>query len=84
MTPEQRNRMTTALAVLPEGVWEVWTSNSYRRLTSRIGGRISGGDGGVLHGQVHRDGQPDLSMTELQLAALCELKNLCTELVQDN
>lgn len=43
-----------------------------------------GGDGGVLHAYKQRDGHPDLSMTELQLAALCELKNLCSELALDN
>lgn len=43
-------------AAMTEGPWEVWTSNSFRRITAQ-----GGQDGGVLSGTIQRhDGQPDL------------------------
>lgn len=38
------------------GPWRLWTSNSYRRISSDA----TGYDGDVLHATVHSDGQPDL------------------------
>lgn len=67
--------LTECIGKLPGGLWEVWTSNSYRRITATENGR-SGPDGGVLHALTHRsDGHPDLSMTAEQLWALCALRN---------
>ncbi len=67
--------MAECVRKLPGGVWEVWTSNSYRRITANENGR-SGPDGGVLHALTHRaDGHPDLSMTAEELWALCALRN---------
>ena len=71
-------RLTAALAELrsiaerlPAGVWETWTACSYRRITAR-----GGPDGGVLHAHKHRsDGHPDLSWTEAQCRAACDLVN---------
>jgi hypothetical protein len=80
MTPEQREALTKALAALPGGEWEVWTSCSFRRITARVNGR-SGQDGGVLSGVVQRDGHPDLSMSERQLMALCTLRNTIAEIL---
>lgn len=80
MTPEQLDALRKALAALPGGEWEVWTSCSFRRITARINGR-SGQDGGVLSGVVQRDGHPDLSMSERQLEALCVLRNTVAEIV---
>ena len=75
MTGEQRSKLVSALMALPAGPWEVWTSCSFRRVS-----RQGGGDGDVLHGTVQRDGHPDLSMTERQLQALCDLRNLAVEI----
>lgn len=64
-------RLARADAELPEGPWEVWSSCSFRRITGP-----DGKDGGVLSGEVQRsDGHPDLSMSERQLQALCDLRN---------
>lgn len=55
-TAEQRAAWTKLAEAATKGPWEVWTSNSFRRITgpSRV-------DGGVLSGTVQRsDGQPDL------------------------
>lgn len=80
MTDTQLRRMRKAIADLPDGTWEVWTSNSFRRITAVKNGR-HGQDGGVLSGTIQRsDGHPDLSMNEKQLTALCDLRNLCAEL----
>ncbi len=65
-----------ALDGLPDGFWEVWTSNSFRRITAPRSGGGDGVDGGVLCGIRQRaDGHPDLSMNEDQLTALCLLVN---------
>lgn len=64
-------------ARLPAGPWEVWSSNSFRRITGP-----DGKDGGVLSAYVQRsDGHPDLSMTEQQLADLCALRNALPRLL---
>jgi hypothetical protein len=55
---------------LPDGDWEVWTSNSFRRVTGP-----DARDGGVLHAVVHRDGVADLSMSEENLRRLAWLRN---------
>jgi len=56
---------------LPPGVWEAWTSCSFRRITAQ-----GGPDGGVLHATVHpSDGHPDLSWDERTCRALCNLVN---------
>lgn len=82
MTPEQHKRLSAVLAKLPQGRWEVATSNSFRRISARGRDGRSGVDGGVLHGTVQRsDGHPDLSMTADELEALCELRNLAAEIV---
>lgn len=67
--------LVDAVDRLPSGTWEVWTSNSYRRITASHDGR-HGPDGGVLHGTIQRsDGHPDLSMSADQLQAICDLVN---------
>lgn len=69
--------LETALSELPPGEWEVWTSNSFRRITALFDDYRHGPDGGVLHGTVQRsDGHPDLSMNEAQLRALCRVVNI--------
>jgi len=65
------DKVKAALAALPDGKWEVWTSNSFRRIS-----RVGGGDGDVLCGTIQRsDGHPDLSWDEEQCQALCDLVN---------
>ena len=59
-----------ALSALPGGVWETWTSNSFRRIS-----RVGGGDGDVLHATRHSDGCLDLSWTEDECNAVCTLVN---------
>lgn len=82
MTPEQHKRLGAALAKLPQGRWEVATSNSFRRISARGRDGRSGVDGGVLHGTIQRsDGHPDLSMSADELEALCQLRNLVAEIV---
>lgn len=82
MTSEQHKRLGAALAKLPQGRWEVATSNSFRRISARGRDGRSGVDGGVLHGTVQRsDGHPDLSMSADELEALCDLRNLVAEMV---
>lgn len=81
MTSEQHIRLGNALSQLPAGRWEVWTSNSFRRITAVQKGR-SGQDGGVLSGVIQRsDGHPDLSMSERELRALCDLRNTVAEIL---
>lgn len=83
MTPDQMLRLKSAIARLPDGTWEVWTSNSFRRITAVIDGR-HGQDGGVLSGTIQRsDGHPDLSMSARQLDALCVLRNTVAEIVDE-
>ena len=66
-----REALEPALAALPHGVWETWTSCSFRRISRR-----GGGDGDVLCGTVQRsDGHPDLSWTEKQCEAICTVVN---------
>ena len=80
MKPGQRSRLAAALAQLPPGPWEVWTSNSFRRIS-----RSGGGDGDVLCGTIQpSDGHPDLSMNETQLRALCELRNCVADILTAN
>lgn len=84
ITADQLAEMAEALALLPRGKWEVWSSNSYRRITAVENGR-SGQDGGVLRAYNQwPDKHPDLSMSEKQLKALCDLKNLCAEIIDAN
>lgn len=81
MTTEQAAKLRACLNAMPGGRWEVWTSNSYRRVTAVIAGR-SQQDGGVLHAYRQRgDGHPDLSMTESELRALCDLRNTVAEML---
>jgi hypothetical protein len=81
MTDLELHLLREHLAALPDGTWEVWTSNSFRRITAVHNGR-HGQDGGVLSGTIQRsDGHPDLSMNETQLKALCDLRNLCAHIV---
>ena len=81
MTPDQAAKLHTCLNAMPGGRWGVWTSNSFRRITASHGGR-SGPDGGVLHAYCQpSDGHPDLSMTESELRALCELRNTVAEML---
>ena len=64
-----------ALNGLPQGFWDVWCSNSFRRITATTDSGGNGVDGGVLCGVVHGDGHPDLSMNEDQLISLCLIVN---------
>jgi hypothetical protein len=83
MTAGQMQRLQESIDALPQGTWEVWTSNSFRRITAVKNG-MHGQDGGVLSGTVQRsDGHPDLSMDEKQLKALCELRNTVAEIVSE-
>jgi hypothetical protein len=60
-----------ALAALPGGEWETWTSCSFRRITAK-----GGPDGGVLHALTQRsDGHPDLSWREEECKAICAIVN---------
>jgi len=68
---ERLRDAVSAVDRLPPGVWEAWTSCSYRRITER-----EGPDGGVLHATIQKsDGHPDLSWNEDQCCALCDLVN---------
>ena len=72
LSDDQIMDIQIASAALPKGPWEVWTSNSFRRVSGP-----DGCDGGVLCGTVQRsDGHPDLSMTEDELFALCQIVNI--------
>jgi hypothetical protein len=69
--PETLERLRPYLDALPAGVWETWTSWNHRRITAK-GGVV----GGVLHAYNQKsDGQPDLSWTELECRAICEIVN---------
>lgn len=86
MTPKQQEQLSDALGFLPGNLtdrWEVWTSNSYRRVTARDQtGRMVTADGGVLSGTIQRsDNCPDLSMSEEQLRALCTLRNVVADIL---
>lgn len=60
-----------ALNALPDGVWETWTSNSFRRIS-----RKGGGDGDVLSATIHpHDGHPDLTWAKDQCDAICTIVN---------
>lgn len=83
VTPEQKDQLRRAIQILPGGEWEVSTSNSYRRLSARDERNRIYSDGGILRGVVQRDGHPDLSMTEMELNALCTLKNIVADIVRD-
>ena len=68
----ENERLKGAAAVvdkMPPGVWEVWTSCSFRRISS------DGKDGNVLRATKQSDGHPDLSWNEQQCQALCDLVN---------
>ena len=81
MTPLQEHILREAIARLPSGEWEVWTSNSFRRITAVHNGR-HGQDGGVISGTIQcSDGHPDLSMNEKQLEALCVLRNTVAKII---
>ena len=80
MTEEQAAKLHACLNAMPGGKWEVWTSTSFRRITSTIAGRHQP-DGGVLHAYNQRDGHPDLSMSEKELKALCDLRNTVAEML---
>lgn len=72
-------RAREALDKLPEGVWETWTSNSYRRIS-----RAGGGDGDVLRAVIQNsDGHPDLSWDANQCQALCDLVNAMRQALAD-
>lgn len=55
---------------LPDGHWEVWSSNSFRRITGP-----DGYDGSVLSAIKQRDSHLDLSMGEDNLRRVCWLRN---------
>src|SRR5690242_20149970 len=56
-------------ATLPDESWEVWTSNSFRRIKTDRGEP-------VLYAMVHQyDGHPDLSMPERPLEAIARTRN---------
>ena len=63
MTIAIKRLRTLAQAATP-GPWRWWTSNSFRRLSSDITGK----DGDVLHGFVHRDGQGDVAISAVNAA----------------
>jgi hypothetical protein len=76
------NLLRQKLFSLPKLPWTVWTSNSFRRITSH-----EGGDGDVLSGTIQRaDNHPDLSMNARDLNSLVNVMNsvpaLLTELGQ--
>lgn len=60
-----------ALAKLPDGTWQTWTSCSFRRITRAE----TFCDGDVLHAVKHSDGHPDLSWGEEKCDALCTVVN---------
>lgn len=55
---------------MPEAPWEVWTSNSFRRIKGP-----NTADGGVLSALICRDGHPDLSMSGDNLKRLARTRN---------
>jgi hypothetical protein len=62
------------------GEWEVWTSNSHRRVT-----RIDGPDGCVLRGSIQQhDGHPDLSglNRDNDLAGMCAARKALPVLIR--
>ena len=70
--------LVAATKRLPDGEWETWTSCSFRRIS-----RVGGGDGDVLHAYKQRaDGHPDLSWTEDQCKAICDVVNGLRALAQ--
>jgi hypothetical protein len=72
--PIEAARLADSLAAadrdLPDGKWEVWSSNSFRRISGP-----DGRDDSVLSAVTHRDGHPDLSMNEENLRRLAWLRN---------
>ncbi|MBM1817196.1 hypothetical protein [Pseudosulfitobacter pseudonitzschiae] len=61
-----------ALGELPDGEWVTQTGCSFRR----IGKAYGGADGEVLHAlNQQSDGHPDLSWTERQCDAICDIIN---------
>jgi hypothetical protein len=88
LSDQTAEKLRKALEALPAGPWEVWTSCSYRRVTSLARREILEdrhlGDGGVLRGTIQRsDNHPDLNLNETELQALCDLRNLIAELVSN-
>lgn len=72
LSDDELQELAICSAELPDGPWECWTSNSFRRITGP-----DGRDGGVLSGIKQRsDGHPDLSMRESEVYALCKMVNL--------
>jgi hypothetical protein len=74
----QVDALVAATKRLPDGEWETWTSCSFRRIS-----RVGGGDGSVLHAYKQpADGHPDLSWTEDQCKAICDIVNGLRALAQ--
>ena len=72
-------RLRPYIDALPAGVWETWTACSNRRITAK-----AGPDGGVLHAYNQRsDGHPDLSWTERECQAICEIVNAIRAALQE-
>lgn len=65
------DKLRATVEAMTAAPWELWTSNSFRRITGP-----SGRDGGVLSGTVQRhDGQPDLAATPVDLSGIVALRN---------
>lgn len=56
--------------------WELWTSNSHRRIT-----RQGGQQGGVLYGTVHKDGVDDLVAPPGNLELIVAARNALPTLI---
>lgn len=69
--------LRAVVAAMTDAPWEIWTSNSFRRITGP-----NGRDGGVLSGTVQRhDGHPDLAATPVDLAGIVALRNIAPALL---
>lgn len=62
------------------GPWEWWTSNSWRRLSSRARGHTQ--DGGVLCPITQRDGHPDVRCSDANKALIAAAPLLVEALIE--
>lgn len=86
MTPEQRRELRELAEKATPGPWEIWTSNSFRRITGApINSRVAR-DGGVLSAIVCRDGHPDLDgqNRDADLAFIAASRTAVPELLDEN
>lgn len=72
------DKLRATVEAMTAAPWELWTSNSFRRVTGP-----NGRDGGVLSGTVQRhDGHPDLAATPIDLSGIVALRNAAPALLE--